>query len=119
METKWMIFIILTCVVMSFISSFLDGANGSRNITMMTVIDDMVKISESFEAISWANVANIMYQGGGMIVHLLQAVINMFICNYSFLDGLAVLRMFLIAINLGVFVIFLFELNRALKPFGG
>ncbi len=114
-----MIFIILSCVILSFISSFLDGANGSRNTTMMTVIDDMVNMFESFEAISWSNVAQMIYQGGGMIVDLIKAVINMFICNYSFLDGLPVLRMFLIAINCAVFVIFLFELNRALKPFGG
>lgn len=119
METKWMIFIILTCVVCSFIASFLDGANGSHSTTMMTVIDDMVKIAECFQSISWSNVAQIMYQGGSMVVDLIKAVINMFICNYSFLDGLPVIRMFLIAINLAVFVIFLFELNRALKPFGG
>lgn len=120
-ETKWMVFVIVFAVVMSFVASFMDGATGGAQsgTTLMTVAEDINNLANAIKVISWKSVVPIFFQGGGIIVDIGKACVNMFFANYNFLQPVPILQFLIIAINVGIFIMFLFTLNSAIKPFGG
>lgn len=119
-ETKWMVFIVLLAVVLSVVASFMDGATGiDSGTSLFTVAQDINNLANSIKVLSWSNVIPIMFQGGGIIVDIAKATVNMFFANYNFLTPVPIIQFFIIALNFGVFIMFLFTFNSALKPFGG
>jgi hypothetical protein len=104
---------------MSFMDGFTGGDSPEAHATMYTVSQHLMDIGDSSTTISWKSVTNIVYQGGETIAVLMVATINMFTWNFNFLDGMEWLRIILISFNMAILIFFIFELIRALKPFGG
>lgn len=121
-ETKWMVFIVVLAVVLNMVASFMDGAtgvDGSGGSNLFTVAGKINDLANAMKVLSWSNVIPIFFQGGGIIVEIAKATINMFFANYNFLQPVLILQFLLIALNFGVFIMFLFTFNSAVKPFGG
>lgn len=115
-ETKFLIGLLLLMGIGSLLCGIYDPANSQ--FTDLT--NSAQAFGESFSTISYASIGNVFIQGGQFLIDLFQFFGSCVFWNFSFFQGEigTTIQVLLILINLAIITKVMFDVFRALKPFG-
>lgn len=114
-ETKFLIGLLLLMGIGCFLCGIFDPA--SNTFADLTV--SAQEFGEAFTTISYASIGNVFIQGGQFLIDLFQFFGMCVFWNFSFFEGgFVFVQILLILINLAIVSKIMFDVFRALKPFG-
>lgn len=112
---KWLIGLFVLMFLGSLIASFMGGGT--------TAIDDLQEAAENFghafKTFNIKSLGDVVLTGGAFLFELGQFVGSCIYWNFAFFAGFEWIQTMLILINIAVLMVLLFDLWRAIKPFGG
>lgn len=111
---KWIIGLFVLMFLGAFIAQFMGGGSAAVN----ELIEAAGKFGHSFETFSIKSIGDVFYTGGVFLFELGAFVGSCIYWNFAFFKGFEWIQTILILINIGVLMVMLFDLFRALKPFG-
>ena len=112
---KWLIGLFVLMFLGSLIASFMGG--GDTAINDLSVAGS--NFANSFEDFKIKSLGDVFVTGGAFVFELGAFVGSCIFWNFAFFDGWEWIQIILCLINLAVLMVILFDLFRALKPFGG
>ena len=118
-ETKFLIGFFLLMAIGSFMASLYDPSGACSGVTVSDVGDKFVQLANSFENFNLKSIGSILYSGGACFTTILQCCGAMVFWDFCFFNNYAWLQTILASINIAIIVKIIFDLARALKPFGG
>lgn len=98
----------------AFIAQFMGGGTAAVNELTEAAAD----FGHSFETFSIKSIGDVFYTGGVFLFELGAFVGSCVYWNFAFFEGFEWIQTILILINIAVLMVMLFDLFRALKPFG-
>lgn len=114
-ETKFLIGLLLLMGLGCLLAGIYDPANTQFN----DLTTSATNFGHSFSTISYKTIGSVFIQGGGFLIELFQFFGMCVFWNFSYFQGEWIaLQILLILINLAVIAKVMFDVFRALKPFG-
>ena len=114
-ETKFLIGLLLLMAIGGLFAGIYDPANNAFN----DMTTSATNFGHSFSTISYKTIGTVFIQGGGFLIDLFQFFGACVFWNFSYFQGYwIILQILLILINLAVITKIMFDVFRALKPFG-
>ena len=116
-ETKW----IIGLFVLMALGSILDiiASGGASSSSMNNLLTSATAFGNSFDSFSMKTVGDVFFTGGSFLFSLLQYIAICIFWNFSFLTGgWLILQVIMILVNIALMIKIMFDVFRALKPFG-
>ena len=113
-ETKFLIGLFVLMFLGSFIASFMGGGDAAVN----ELSDAATEFADSFETFSIKIIGDVFYTGGAFLFTLMGFVGKCIFWDFAFFEGFRWIQTILILINIAVLMKIMFDIFRAMKPFG-
>jgi hypothetical protein len=111
---KWIIGLFVLMFLGALIASFMGGGD----VAVTELSEAAADFGHSFETFSIKSIGDVFVTGGSFLFELGQFVGGCIYWNFAFFDGFEWIQTILILINIAVLMVILFDLWRAIKPFG-
>ena len=112
---KWIIGLFVLMFLGALLASFMGG--GDEHINDLSVAGS--NFANSFEDFKIKSLGDVFLTGGAFVFELGSFIGSCIFWNFAFFKGFEWIQVSLILINLAILMVILFDLFRALKPFGG
>lgn len=113
-ETKFLIGLFVLMFLGAFIASFMGGGDEAVN----ELSDAASNFANSFETFSIKSIGDVFYTGGAFLFTLMGFVADCIFWNFAFFEGFRWIQTILVLLNVAILMKIMFDIFRALKPFG-
>lgn len=116
-ETKWIIGLFVLMAVGAILDIIASG--GASSSSMNGLLTSASEFGGSFSSFSMKNVGDVFFTGGAFLFSLLKFIAVCVFWNFSFITGgWRILQIIMILVNIALMIKIMFDVYRALKPFG-
>jgi len=116
-ETKWLIGLVFLMAIGSILGGIASG--GADDSSFSALCTSATNFADSFESFSMKSVGDVFFTGGAFMLSLAGFLGECIFWNFPFMTGgWRILQVIMILVNIALLTKIMFDVYRALKPFG-